>query len=79
MCTVLYLLTLRTSRAELAEAVLGVSVDQLAGDREPNSIRHALNGLHWGWSGGLPQQQVIVYSKTLLISHVKQVGMKNRW
>lgn len=59
---VCFRLTFRTSRAELAEAVLGVSVDQLTGNRESDSIWHALHRLHWRWSSGLPQQQVIVYS-----------------
>lgn len=60
-------LTLGTSRAELAEAVLGVSIDQLTGDGEPNSIWHAFHRLHRRWSSGLPQQQVIVYPKILRI------------
>lgn len=55
------LLTLGASGPELAESVLGVSVDQLTGDGEPDSVRHALNRLHWRGRCGLPQQQVIVY------------------
>lgn len=56
-------LTIRTSRAKLAEAVCCVSVDQLTGNGESNSIRHALDNLYWGWSRGLPQQKVVVYPK----------------
>lgn len=54
------LLTLRASGPELAECVLGVGVDQLTGDGEPDSVRHALHRLHWRGRCGLPQQQVIV-------------------
>lgn len=63
----LFCRTLRTSGAKLAKAVLGVSVDQLTGNREPNSIWHVLYSLHWGWSSGLPQQKVIVYPKIFRI------------
>ncbi len=71
-------LTLGTSRAELAEAVLGVSVDQLTGDGESNSIWHAFHRLHWRWSSGLPQQQVIVYPKIMriYILCIEQVKVK---
>lgn len=49
-------LTLRASGAERAEAVLGVvcSIDQLAGYRQPYSIRHVLYCLHRRGSVGLP-------------------------
>ena len=58
-------LTFGAGGAELAEAVLGVGVDQLTGHREPHSIWHAFHRLHWRGGSGLPQQQVFVYPKIL--------------
>lgn len=67
MASVFCHLTFRASRAELTETVLGVSVDQLTGDRESNSIRHAFYCLHWRRSSRFPKQQVIVYPKIMKI------------
>lgn len=56
-------LTIRTRGAKLTKAVFGVSVDQLTGDREADSIRDAFHRLHGRWSSRLPKQQIVIYPK----------------
>lgn len=52
--------TLRASRSKLTEAVFTVRVDELTGYRQTHPIRDVLHCLDWRWSGGFPEQQVII-------------------